>query len=399
MVDFTDLARLDDQADRTAKSRRDQRAVDGRQSEDDRDRRGGRVPVRQDDDPRAGSDGLDGAPAEVLEGDVQRLGESRRQGRDGIAAVGDLGKAVKFVVSQDRATELDQASVFRRLLQNVPAVADVGHQRHHELLADRVDRRVGHLREELVEAVEERAAHVRAAGECGVVAHRADGFLAVPGHRLENELEILLRIAEPLLPARQVARDLRGDDLREQTLDRDAVLLDPAAVGTPTGVAGLDFGVLEKPVRGKVEIDHRAWLDAAVPDDVLRVDVQDAGLRGEHEEVVPGERPAGGTEAVPVEGRARRDAVREGHGGGAVPRLHERGVVLVEAAHVMAHVVLGAPGLRHQHEHRVGGIAAGCDEKLEHVVERRRVGLTVLDKREDLPEVVPEERRGEVLLA
>ena len=286
-----------------------------------------------------------------------------------------------------------------RLFEDVAAIADVRHERHDELFADRVDRRVRDLREELVEEVEERPARVRAAGERGVVAHRADGLLAVAGHRLQDEFEVFGRVAEEPLLGREVARDQRRHDLGEEALDGDAVLLDPAAVGAAAGVARLDLGVLQQPVVGQVEVDHRAGLDAAVADDGGGIDVEDAGFGGEDEEVVPRERPARGAEAVAVERGAGGDAVREGDGGRAVPRLHQRRVVLVEAAHVVAHVVFRAPGLRHQHEHRVRRVASCRDEQLEHVVERGRVGLPVPDERQDLLQVVAEERRGEILLA
>ena len=49
-------------------------------------------------------------------------------------------------------------SVFRRFFENVAVVSDVGHERHDEFFANRVDRRIRDLGEELVEAVEKRTA-------------------------------------------------------------------------------------------------------------------------------------------------------------------------------------------------------------------------------------------------
>ena len=133
--------------------------------------------------------------------------------------------------------------------------------------------------------------------------------------------------------------------------------------------------------------------------DVLGRDVEDAGLGGQDEETVLRERPAGGTETVAVEGRAEAGAVREGDGGGAVPRLHQRGVVLVERADVVPHVVLCAPGLRDEHHHRVGRVAPGGDQQLEHVVERGGVALPLVNDRQELLQLVAEERRGQRRLA
>ena len=96
---------------------------------------------------------------------------------------------------------------------------------------------------------------------------------------------------------------------------------------------------------GEVEPEHGAGLQAALAGDVLGRDVENAGLGGEHEEPLLGEGPAGGAEAVAVQRGAHARAVGERDGGGTVPGFHERGMVFVEAAYVVAHVVFGTPGL------------------------------------------------------
>ena len=289
--------------------------------------------------------------------------------------------------------------MLRRFGEDVAVVADEGHERHDQLLADGVNRRVRHLREELVEIIEERARLFRAAGERGVVAHRADGFLAVTRHGLQDELQILVRVAKESLSPREVGRDFRGDDLREESLDDDVVLLDPAAVGAATRIECLHFGVLQDAAVREVEFDHRPRTQPPVPHDRRGVDVENARLRGEDEQPRFRQRPPRGAEAVAVERRPRRHAVRERDGRGPVPRLHQRGVVFAEAAHVVAHVILRPPRLRHEHEHRVRRIAPGGDEQLEHVVERGGVGLAVGDEWQRVGKRVAEERRGEVALA
>ena len=173
------------------------------------------------------------------------------------------------------------------------------------------------------------------------------------------------------------------------------VFLDPAAVGTATGVERLDFRILHETVRRKVEPQDGAGAEASVTRDRLRRDVEHARLGGEDEESVLRKRPPRGAEAVAVERRANADAVREGDGGGAVPRLHERGMVFVEGADVMAHVVFHAPGLRDEHHHRVRRVAAGRNKQLEHVVERGGIALPLPDDGQELLQLVAEERRGE----
>ena len=141
--------------------------------------------------------------------------------------------------------------------------------------------------------------------------------------------------------------------------------------------------------------DHLAGADASLLDDVGRGDVEDAGLRGEDEEVVARERVARGAQAVAVEGGADVHAVGEAHGGGPVPGFHELRMIVEEAAHVAPEVVVGAPGLRHEHEHRMGQAAPAGREQFEHVVEAGGVALRLVDERQQLGEVLAEERAAQ----
>ena len=129
--------------------------------------------------------------------------------------------------------------------------------------------------------------------------------------------------------------------------------------------------------------------------DVLGGDVENAGFGGEHEKPRLRERPPGRAQSVAVQCRAQARAVGKADGSGAVPRLHQGGVVFVERAHVVAHMVFRAPRLRDEHHHRVRRIASGRDEQLEHVVQRGRVGLSAVDDRQQLLQLVAEQRRDE----
>ena len=68
--------------------------------------------------------------------------------------------------------------------------------RHDQLLADRIDRRIGDLREELLEIGVEQPRLQREDGQRRVVAHRADRFRAGRGHRLEDHLDLFAGVAE-----------------------------------------------------------------------------------------------------------------------------------------------------------------------------------------------------------
>ena len=79
----------------------------------------------------------------------------------------------------------------------------------------------------------------------------------------------------------------------------------------------------------------------------------------------------------------------------AVPRLHERRVVLVERLELGGHRFVPGPGLGDHHQDRVRQRPAGHDEELEHVVERRRVAAALADDRQNLLQIVAEQRRRE----
>jgi hypothetical protein len=81
--------------------------------------------------------------------------------------------------------------------------------------------------------------------------------------------------------------------------------------------------------------------------------LQHAHLGAHDDEVVVGDQVARRAQAVAVQRGADLAAVGEGDRGRAVPRLHQRGVVLVEGAALLVHQLVAGPGLRDQHHHRV----------------------------------------------
>ncbi len=109
--------------------------------------------------------------------------------------------------------------------------------------------------------------------------------------------------------------------------------------------------------------------------------------------------PAGGAQAVAVQDGADPSAVREGDGGGAVPGLHQAGMVLVEGLPQRAHGFVPAPGLRHHHHQGMGQGPARHVEQLEDIVEHRGVRSVQVDDRQHLLQVVPENAGFEKPLA
>ena len=238
-------------------------------------------------------------------------------------------------------------------LEEVGLGADRARQRGHQLLADRVQRRVGHLGEQLGEVVEEQPRLVAERRDRGVGAHRPERLAAGVRHRREQHPQLLLGVAEDLLAAGD--RGVRVHDVLAlgDVVEVDQPGVQPLLVGVLGGERGLDLVVLDDPVLLGVDEEHPARLQPALADDRGRVEVEHADLGGEHDQPVVGDPVARGAQPVAVEDRADLVAVGEDHAGRAVPGLHHRGVELVERAPGPIHLGVVLPRLRDHHQHRV----------------------------------------------
>ncbi len=81
--------------------------------------------------------------------------------------------------------------------------ADDGHQRGDQFFANRIERRIRHLREVLVEIIVKQLRALREHGNRLVGSHGADRIIAILRHRLQEELQIFLRVAKGLLAIEQ----------------------------------------------------------------------------------------------------------------------------------------------------------------------------------------------------
>ena len=382
--------------------------MDRRGREQRRDRRalGADTAVGQDDDVDPARDAVMRLAADPLDRAVHPLDAVGDRPRDVERVrledvVADLAELLELVVAQDRLAHRQLVRVLGRLVEQVLLGADTGRQRHHDGLADRVDRRVGDLREQLLEVGEERGLLVREHGERGVVAHRGDRLLRLDRHRRDDQPQVLLRVAERELAGLQRlgARHARG--LVGQILEADRVAGVPFRVGLLACDLPLDLLVGDDPPLREVDEEDVAGLQAAGALDEPAGQVEDAGLGGEHDVPVGRLHPAARAQAVAVERRADDGAVGEDDGSRPVPRLHEVRVVVEEAADLGVEVGVGlvAVGLGDHHHHGVRQRAAREIEQLEDIVEGRRVRPAGPHDREDLLHVLTEQLGGERRLA
>ena len=403
MDDLPRLAAFHDDRRLRPQTPADQVMVQPRDGEQRRDRRaaGVHVPVGEDEKGRSPPDrlvGLDEEPGQRrLEGlavPVRR--EEHVEVGGGEVRMGRAAKPEHVLRGEDRLDEAEHAAMLRGLVQKVPLPPDEGVQRHHQLLAERVDRGVRHLGEELLEVGEEHLRPVREDRQRRVVPHRADRLLPLGRHRGDDELDLLLGVAEGVLLAPERLRVFGGDLGRdEEPPQLDLVVLDPLPVRLPAGDGRLDLAVRDDPLLLQVEEEHLPRLEPAAADDPARREVHHPGLRGEDDHPVPRHGVPRGTQPVPVEGGAQVAPVAEDHRRRPVPRLHDRGVVLVEGPLVLAHLELGAPRLGDHHHHGVRQRPARHHEQLEDVVEDGGVAPRLVDDGAQLRDVVAEQRRGE----
>ena len=296
----------------------------------------------------------------VEHGHVERLVVARRrqQAAGAVVALQRL-EARHLRVVEERALAEDHPAALGLRIEQVALGADRRADRGHELLADRVERRVGDLREQLLEVVGQRPRAAAEHGEGRVVAHRADRLLALERHRRHQDLEVLLRVAERVLQRAQRLAGVRRRRLgRLQRLERHQVLADPLLVRLLGRDPVLDLLVGDDPALGEIDEEHLAGLQAALLDHLVRRHVEHADLGREDDVVVGGHPVAGRAQAVAIEHGADLHAVGEGHARRAVPRLDEAGVVGVERLLLLAHRVVVLPRLGHQHHHRVRQRAA-----------------------------------------
>ena len=404
--DLARLARLDDEAAARARALAYEVAVNGGGCEEDRDRAARRVgsAVREHEDRVLRPHETRGLLAEVVERPLEPPGalarvEQALERADAEAVGWQRAQLLEVARQQDGLGHRDPPGVLGRLVEEVPLRADGRAEAHHERLALRVDRGVGDLGEVLLEVGRKQLRPIGERGERRVDAHRAHGLLALDRHRRDHEPQVLSRVPEqPLEPLELGRRRLHGLAVRH-VLEVDLLRVEQGAVRPAARERVLQLVVADDPPGHRVDEQHPPRLEAVVDDDVARIQVEHPRLGGEHEQAVPRQRVARRAQAVAIERRADLAAVGEGDRRRAVPRLQQRGVELVERADVVRHLGVVRPRRRDQHRQGVRGWAARHHEQLERGVEGCRVGPALLDDREQLREVVAEQRGAQARLA
>ncbi len=398
VMHFAGVARLDHEAAVGACALEDEMVVHAGRREQARDRSASAVgsAIRQDQDRVARFDGGARLPFQVLErltqaGAAPAWIEEHRQGGRLESGFVDVTKLRRLGVVDHRVIDLDLPARFGPRIEEIALRPDGRSHRRHQLFADRVERRICDLREDLREIVIQETRLVREDGKRRVGAHRTNRFFAARGHRCEQQTKIFLRIAEGQLATgdRLVARRREVRRLGE-IFDVHQMLGQPAAVRVRRRELALDFIVGNDAALRRVDEEDPTGMQSFLDENVLVGNIKHADF-GRHDDqvvlrhVVP-RRP----QAIAVEYGADQRAIGERDRRRAVPWLHERRVIFVKRLELGVHGLVRGPRLRNHHQDGVRQRPPRHVEELEHVIERRRIAAALADDRQNLAQILAE---------
>ena len=254
---------------------------------------------------------------------------------------------------QDRIDDLDHLAVIRLFLQQIAVLADIDGGRGDDLLADCVDRRIGHLREVLFEIIEQRLRLIGQDRERFIGAHRGDRLCAVLCHRQDRRHHVLVGVAECLLQAAALlpVMLLHLCVRHLQIFQAGQVAVEPFAVGSFGSIMQLDLFIADQSSLHGVHEQHLARMEALLLHDPFSGDRQGSDLGAQDQMIVVGDIVSRRPQSVSVEHRAHHIAVREQDRRGTVPRLHHRRVVLIKVAFLLRDRVVVVPRLWNSDHH------------------------------------------------
>ena len=143
-----------------------------------------------------------GLAAELVQGILQAgfsrvLVEQQRQDLRVEALVADVAQHVQFVIRKDWLGETDHLAMALIRSEYVhPDCSDILSKGHDQVLPDRVDRRVGDLRELLPEIIEQELRPLGKGGEPGIVSHGGNRLGPSLAHRDYYTVNVFLGVVE-----------------------------------------------------------------------------------------------------------------------------------------------------------------------------------------------------------
>ncbi len=254
-------------------------------------------------------------------------------------------------------------------IKDVGQIAEPRLQRHHSAFAQRIDRRIGDLREILAEKLGDRTRPVRNHRQRRVIAHRADRFLPLHHERGEYQFHVLQRLTR-----RNLAPDQLGSVVTADVVGHLRQVVDCQILADHRGIIGLarnavlDRAVAKHPACVQIDRDHLARPQPPLGDDRRLGHHYHPAFAADDQQAVARPAVAQGTQRVAVNASDRPAAIGHRERGRAVPRLHHARQILIHGTVIGGHIGLVLPRL--WHEHQLGGrrVAARAANRLEHRV-------------------------------
>ena len=105
--------------------------------------------------------------------------------------------------------DAEQCPATGPLREQGAAPAEIHHERHHQLLAERIDRGVGHLGETLAHIGVEALRQQGQRRDWRVVAHTPDRIATLGGHGRDHITQVLVAVAKRMLARGELVRGER----------------------------------------------------------------------------------------------------------------------------------------------------------------------------------------------
>ena len=380
-----DISRLDHDADFRAKTCAHEMLTDRAQRQQCRNRHtlGARLAIADDQQTRAFLCDRLSTPAECIECRFQRFGTGTRGPggieRDGFEA-GEIAQLLHLFRQQHRMLHTQHACVRRLLFKRRSTLTKMHAQRHHHRFAQRVNRRIGDLREALTQEVIQWRHFVRQYRKWRVITHAPHNFGRSACHRLEDHAQIFVAVPERELQRSQLLARLHQRLHAVLRRKRRHVLLNPSTIRTTSGNFALGGEVTHDTPTRRVNQQHAARTEFSALDNVARIEIDDTHFRARDNHAVRADFVPARTQSVAIERDSDLHAIAVRQRRRSIPRFNHALVVFVERLHRRLHVGILLPCLRHQHHHRVNRTASRAHQQFERVVETRGVAAARADR-------------------
>ena len=194
-----------------------------------------------------------------------------------------------LLVIDQRRLEFDHAAAVGAGACDIALGANKRNAGGHQFFADRVNRRIGDLSEQLLKVIVHRLRLIGEDGEWRVVTHRAERLFAGFGTWAEDEARIFKGVAEGLLASFDVL-EIVGDQCLwfRQVFRMNQVVFEPLPVRCLLGDVFFDLAIFDNAAGFHVDEEHATWLEAAFSDYVFRLDASEDSDLGCKDDLVVG---------------------------------------------------------------------------------------------------------------